>query len=225
MENYTNGIEILEQDVWVVAGDTHISQWVKEHRTLQCDPALFGIMKPWLDKPEITTVWDIGANIGDHTSFYLSLGKTVISVEPNPIAFKCLEHNCPAAHLLNIAASDKSGVLSFTSLDNVGASYIDNNGTINVPAEALDTLDLPKPQFVKIDIEGWEPNAIIGMIKTLEKYKPMVFVEVNKGALARNGFTYHDITDRFKTLGYRNFILMPENSTWDDEQYDVLITP
>jgi FkbM family methyltransferase len=220
-----NGIEILEHDLWVVAGDTHISQWVKEHGTLACDPCLFGIMKPWLDKPEISTIWDIGANIGDHTCFYLSLDKTVISFEPNPIAFKCLEHNCPKAHVLNIAASDKSGVLSFTSLDNVGASYIDNNGTVNVPAVSLDSMNLPDPQFVKIDIEGWEPYAIAGMSKTLKRCKPIVFVEVNKGALARNGFTYHDITNCFKELGYRHFTLIPENSKWDDEQYDVLIKP
>ena len=121
--------------------------------------------------------------------------------------------------------SDTSGTLSFTSHNNVGESHIDNEGTVNVSAVALDTLDLPAPQFVKIDIEGWEPNAIAGMMKTLKKYKPMVFVEVNKKALARNGFTYHDITDRFKELGYGNFTLMPENSSWDDEQYDVLITP
>jgi FkbM family methyltransferase len=219
-----NGIEILEHDVWVVAGDTHISQWVKEHGTLACDPCLFDIMKIWLDKPEISTIWDIGANIGDHTYFYLSLGKTVISFEPNPIAFKCLEHNCPEAYVLNVAASNKSGVLSFTSLDNVGASYIDNNGTINVSAEPLDSINLPAPQFVKIDVEGWEPNVITGMLKTLEEYKPMVFVEVNKGALARNGFTYHDIITPFKALGYENFTLMPETSAWGDEQYDVLIT-
>lgn len=220
-----NGIEILEQDVWVVANDTHISQWVKEHGTLACDPALFDIMKTWLDKPEISTIWDIGANIGDHTIFYLSLGKTVVAVEPNPIAFKCLEHNCPKAIVYNIAASDTSGLLSFTSHNNVGASFIDNDGTVNVPSAALDTLELPEPQFVKIDIEGWEPNAITGMMQTLEECKPIVFVEVNKGALARNGFTYHDIVNPFKELGYGNFTLMPENSTWDDEQYDVLITP
>lgn len=52
----------------------------------------------------------------------------------------------------------------------------------------------------------------------------MVFVEVNKGALARNGFTYHDIINPFKALDYKNFTLMPETSAWGDEQYDVLIT-
>jgi FkbM family methyltransferase len=219
-----NEIEILDNGVWVVANDTHISQWVKEHNSLACDPYLFNIMKKWLDVPEITTIWDIGANIGDHTIFYLSLGKTVVAIEPNPIAFKCLEHNCPNALLYNIAASNKRGTLSFMYIDNVGASYIDNSGTIKVNAVRLDTMDLPDPQFIKMDIEGWEPYAIAGMSKTLKRCKPIIFVEVNKHALARNGLSYHDIINPFKKLGYSQYSLFPENSTYDDEQYDILIT-
>jgi FkbM family methyltransferase len=219
-----NGIEILKNDVWVVANDTHISQWVKEHGTLACDPHLFGIMKQWLDIPEVSTIWDIGANIGDHTIFYLSLGKNVVAIEPNPIAFKCLEHNCPQAILHNIAASNQPGVLSFAQHDNVGASYIGADGTLNVSAVSLDSMNLPDPQFVKMDVEGWEPYAIAGMSETLKRCKPKVFVEVNKSALARNKFTYHDVLNPFKELGYSNYTLFPENSTYDDEQYDVLIT-
>ena len=110
------GIEELPNGQWVLEGDTHISKWSREWGTIKCDPALFEIMTPWLD--DVDVVWDIGAFIGDHTRFYLDLGKQVVAVEPNPLAFECLTHNCPEATLMNIAASKKTGTLRFSPNDN-----------------------------------------------------------------------------------------------------------
>lgn len=50
----------------------------------------------------------------------------------------------------------------------------------------VDTLDrcieankLPKPDFIKIDIEGMEHNALLGMAETISKYKPSMYIEIH----------------------------------------------
>jgi hypothetical protein len=50
----------------------------------------------------------------------------------------------------------------------------------------VDTLDgcieankLPKPDFIKIDIEGMEYNALLGMAETISKYKPPMYIEIH----------------------------------------------
>jgi FkbM family methyltransferase len=212
--------EFLQNGQMILSNDTHLSTWAKEHGNTITDPHLFEFLKQYLD--EAQCVWDIGANIGDHTRAYLDMGKTVYAFEPNPLAYECLCHNCPDSHYYSLAANSKEGELTFETLDNVGASCISKNGEIKVKAVKLDTLDLPKPDFIKIDIEGWEVNALIGMKKTINKYKPKLFIEINHGALAKNGHNYTTIIDFVKEAGYENIITYPIGSTYEDPQLDIL---
>jgi len=217
-----NEIEELPNGQWVIANDTHISKWSREWGTIKCDPALFEIMTPWLDNIEV--VWDIGAFIGDHTRFYLDLGKNVVAVEPNPLAFKCLSHNCPEATLLNIAASAAEGKLRLAQYDNAGASRVTFDGSIEVSAIPLDFLDLPPPGFIKIDAEGWEYDVIQGISKTLKKHRPIMFIEINSEALKTNGCCADDIVERLKSLGYSNFQIYPQDLEWTEPQFDILVS-
>jgi len=216
----TNEFEMLENGQMILKNDTHLSAWAKEHKNIISDPYLFMFLKPHLN--DVDCIWDIGANIGDHTRAYLDMGKTVLAFEPNPLAFECLCHNCPESKNYNLAASSKKGTLMFETLDNVGASRVSKEGGTSVPAAALDKLDLQKPDFIKIDIEGWEVNALHGMKKTIKAHKPKLFIEINHGALAANDHTYIDIIDFIRDGGYKNIITYPLGSTYQDPQLDIL---
>jgi len=216
-------IEELADGTWVIAEDTHISKWVKEHGTLKCDPHLFAWLRPKLRNAEV--IWDVGANIGDHTRFYLDLGKVVVAVEPNPEAFKCLAHNCPEASLLNVAASAVSDQkLRFQTCDNVGASRISRDGDQEVLTLALGAEALPRPDFIKLDVEGHELSALMGMIRVLEWRLPPIFLEINRGALAEQMTTPKQVTDWLKLLGYASFTVYPPNLDESAEQYDLFVT-
>lgn len=99
----------------------------------------------------------------------------VVAIEPNELPFLCLQHNCPEARCLKVAASDTAGVATFAQSDNVGASRIAPGGGVQVITVALDSLDLPDPGFVKLDVEGYEVFALRGMRETLKRCKPIVF--------------------------------------------------
>lgn len=217
------GIEALPNGQWVVAGDTHLGLWAKQKNNIVTDPHVFMFLRPYIK--DVGVVFDVGANIGDHTRAYLDMGKKVVAFEPHPFSFQCLQHNCPEATCRQIALSDKDEDLRFKVLDNVGASRVRHDGEWMVNAETLDGQFLPAPQFVKIDVEGFEPKVLKGMMETLRQHRPLVFIEVNDGALADNGFSRKDIDEVFAELGYSDVKCYPEHAKLDWPQYDLLFIP
>lgn len=218
------GITELPNGQWVLAEDTHLSKWAKDKGNIVTDPHVFRFLHPYLLDSQV--VWDIGANIGDHTRQYLDWGHEVVAVEPNPLAFACLAHNCPEAHLINAAASDyEDEPLKLALSENVGASRIQEDGDTEVFPVVLDNEPLPAPDYVKIDVEGWELAALTGMRDTIERYRPMVFCEINEGALNANGIGPREIYSFFEGFGYETDLRYPRGAKLGDPQYDVLFLP
>lgn len=222
--------KITPEGYHVLTNDTHISRWVEEHKSLVCDPYLFKWLLPKLEG--VKRVWDVGAFIGDHTAAYLTIPgvEKVHAFEPNPDSYHCLEKNFGGREdcsCWNIAASDTRERLSFEPSPNAGASRMKETGRSSVTSFALDEFmaGTAPPEFVKVDVEGWEPRALKGMRKTIEAKRPMVFVEINAGALRDNGFSADDILGFFKELGYNGRKPYPEYATPDMDQYDILFIP
>lgn len=137
------------------------------------------------------TVLELGANIGSHTVF---LAKRVgpsgrlIAFEPQRIVFQTLCANIALNSILNVdchqkAVGQQAGSLIVPPLDYT----VDNNfGGLglgaytqgeSVPVVAIDDLNLNACHFMKIDIEGMEREAILGAKQTLERWKPVLYVE------------------------------------------------
>jgi len=68
--------------------------------------------------------------------------------------------------------------------------------------EIVDCLPLERLDFIKADIEGSEFMMLKGAKKTLEKYKPKIFIEINRQALERNQHTPEMIFDFLQKLQY-----------------------
>jgi FkbM family methyltransferase len=211
---------MLPNGIWVLENDTHISKWVEEHNSLKCDPHLFHWLEPRLQGCK--RVWDVGANIGDHTRFYLDIGLSVCAFEPNPDAYECLKRNCGEAICKNLAASDMRGTIKMTLSDNVGASFIDENGQVEVEAIPLDELEeaIWPPDFIKIDVEGFESKALAGMEKLIRAKKPKLFVEFNRSALERCGSSPKQLKEQIESYGYTQFKIYPPYLNLEEPQYD-----
>jgi FkbM family methyltransferase len=214
-------MKILPNGIWVLENDTHISKWVEAHNSLKCDPHLFEWLKPRIQDCKV--VWDVGANIGDHTRFYLDLGMEVVAFEPHPEAFQCLSHNCGEATCYNLAASDGKQELTMALDDNVGASHVVEGGTVVISASTLDSIAAHHnaPDYIKIDVEGFEPRALQGMENLIKERKPKLFVELNDGALRRNGSSSADLKKQIESYGYTQFEIYPPNCSLTDPQYDL----
>jgi len=211
----------------VIKGDTHAAKWCEEQQRLDYDRSVEDVLQ--YIKPGDTVI-DVGANIGAYTvSMAKAVGETgrVFAFEPNLAAYVCLEINCrdlPQATLFNEGLSDVESFAGIEQEKNAGASHIIScsNGTVKMIT--LDDINLPRCDFIKMDVEGYEPFVIRGAMKTLKKFRPKMFVELNDGPLARYGFTKQDILKPLFDVGYILKFIDPRHNL-NYEQLDVLLIP
>ena len=74
---------------------------------------------------------------------------------------------------------------------------------------AIDEFLLPRLSrlsFVKIDIEGAEYFALQGMRRTLETFKPVILVEIQRFFLQGFGLTEEQVLALVDELGYDMFV-------------------
>lgn len=139
-------------------------------------------------------VLDIGANIGAHTIVFSQLVQdtgTVLAFEPERINYYSLCGNIAINNCYNTVAFQQAvgkaqGMIKVPLLDrtqttNYGAVELtkdwSDSATYEVPAITIDTLTLSKCNFVKMDIEGMEQEALEGAVKTIAKLKPILYLE------------------------------------------------
>ena len=130
---------------------------------------------------------DGGANIGNHTIFLAKYCATkVMAFEPFPDTFKLLDKNITDNGLRfnviasNYGLSDSNEIVFMKSVDgNAGMNKVDSEGDAKVELIPFDLiLDLDRPiTLIKLDCEGYEEKALLGMIETVKKYKPALFIE------------------------------------------------
>jgi len=227
-------IKITPEGWNVFRDDTHISRWVEQRRSLICDPSLVEWLKPHL--AGCKTIVDGGAYIGDMTLAFLETPgvERVLAFEPNPTAFYCLLRNVgELSHLpqkaITIPAglSDKAERVSFELSPNGGASRVKDGGEIQVQLIPLSIIlrDI-YPDFIKLDLEGYEVPALRGMREIISNGRPKVFLEVNAGALEANGFSVDDIKQIFSDYSYKAELIYPPGlNPSGSPQYDLLFLP
>lgn len=139
--------------------------------------------------------FDIGANLGAHSYVMRNHAREVHSFEPyGPLADSVAKHindngitniklhrfglgdRTETAKYFFDTASNNSGTGSFRS-DHSGATAVSE-----LEIRRGDDCDLPNPDFVKIDVEGYEAPALAGLTKTLSQAKPIIMMEVTQSS-------------------------------------------
>jgi FkbM family methyltransferase len=136
-------------------------------------------------------VIDVGANIGMFTSYcFEKLAKRIIAIEPGE-TFECLLKNTfPYLENItykNVAAWNYETQLEFIDrLDESGQSQVvrSNNSlgyrTVKLEAQSIDRIinrtDIEKIDFIKIDTEGSELEALLGAEYIIKTFKPKLAV-------------------------------------------------
>ncbi|MHA7733118.1 FkbM family methyltransferase [Nitrosopumilus sp. S6] len=145
---------------------------------------------------------DVGSNIGYYACLESNVvgnsGK-VISIEPSPINFKYLKKNIELQNktnteVYNFACGNENSEIEFLVSDRSNWSRVSTEKFIDAPPDAIiqkirvpmKTIDsfveeksLPRLDFIRMDVEGFEVNIVKGMCRTLEKYKPLIHMEIH----------------------------------------------
>ncbi|MEO7648776.1 MAG: FkbM family methyltransferase [Gemmatimonadaceae bacterium] len=176
------------------------------------------------------TILDIGANFGSHTIFLSHLAGQrgrVLAFEPVSASFDALREivakraRFSNVQLFNVAigapgSADETAVVSIprgdfgqASLRMQTASSWESNPEIERFPVSITRLDaeeavqkLDRIDFVKIDIEGGELDALKGARHTLERHLPLLYCEIYERWAASFGYTPGDLLEFVRTLGY-----------------------
>ena len=68
--------------------------------------------------------------------------------------------------------------------------------------KAMSTYSLNKPDFIKIDIEGLEYQALIGMSQIMHDFCPQFYIEIHGAGEASKRENIHRIVELFQAQGY-----------------------
>jgi FkbM family methyltransferase len=165
------------------------------------------------------TFVDVGANIGYFTllaSRLVGERGTVLAVEPSQRNLSRLCEHLWINRTSNVmvsatAAGRRHGLamISFPTYNNAGAATLRNVSTVQ-PQRALvspldDVFDAQalSPDLVKIDVEGYELEALAGMERMLRRCRPVVICELTASFLADLGQSPRDLLAFMESCGYR----------------------
>ena len=120
---------------------------------------------------------DVGAQVGYYSQIAKEIGADVIAFEPSTTNRKLLKKNVPGITVLDFALSDKNGTVKLYKGRTPGEHSIHGSGDFEtVKMARYDDLGLPVPDMIKLDIEGHEKQALLGMPSLLNATKPVTII-------------------------------------------------
>ncbi len=176
---------------------------------------LADFLAPLRDRFAGATALDIGANIGNHSLFFAGMFARLHGFEPNPRTFALLQANAAlrdniTVHNVGLGEADGTLTLHFDPLNVGEASLVPGSGSgsaVAVPIKQLDdvaeTIDGPVA-FIKIDVEGFEPQVLRGAGGLLARDRPVIAFEQNPAAFAGGR---SETADLLAAHGYRFCLL------------------
>ena len=145
---------------------------------------------------------DFGGHVGTSAIQFSQVFNHIISFEPIPDLFECLEYNTKDIDNItinNVAISDYIGEATIhINPSNSGANMIESPetkeliesrwgnkdrtnfqeaGSIKVECRTIDSYNLADVDFIKIDTEGYNMEPLRGMIETLKRWSPVIQLE------------------------------------------------
>ncbi len=197
------------------------------------------IQSQWLERliKEGMVVVDIGSNIGYYVlieSRLVGLTGRVIAIEPVQENIRVLNDNLALNNIRNVsvvhaAITDRDGDVDIfmsqhSNWHSVLAGWGKSLGKVSVPGRTLDSLIGEmgvSVNLIRMDIEGAETLAVNGMVRTLEKFRPLLSIEVHPGIVGRQRTI--EMLNRLKALGYdTEYVVDRErDSPWNKNRHGV----
>jgi FkbM family methyltransferase len=139
--------------------------------------------------PPNATILEVGANVGNHLIYYALFMRAarIVPIEPNPAAVALLIKNLRLNQIRNvdisllgfgIGAERGRFDLSIADGGNIGAARLlaSEGGTVEV--YPLDEKFDGRADFIKVDVEWMEMEALAGMEAIIARSRPILFIEI-----------------------------------------------
>lgn len=165
------------------------------------------------------TIVDVGANVGLYTVLLSRLvgpAGRIVAFEPDPELFAQLQHNCALNECTNVTTHNLAlgrradRLVLHRMIANSGDNHLGEGGSrvfrrdieIQVVALGEFTPDL-RPDLVKIDVQGWELEVLLGMERLLlASPRTELYFEYWPEGLRRAGSTPEGAVQYLRKLGF-----------------------
>ena len=160
-----------------------IDSGMKNYYQTKCDDTVFS------NTPNKNLAIDIGGNIGLMARRYAEVFDHVHTFEPVLENYSCLYYNTKeldniTLYPIGLGEEEKQETIllpknasscgDWSIVDFINTKESTRSFTIDI--RTLDSFNL-KPDFIKIDIQGYELSVLKGATETLKKYKPTLLIE------------------------------------------------
>jgi FkbM family methyltransferase len=194
------------------------------------EPGTLKLYKKLLGHAAGEVVLDIGANIGSHTlplaQLVVPKGGKVYAFEPTQYAFEKLIRNIAlnpsigrgveavqAMLLAKDGVAAEQEIYSSWPLENTPNLHADHRGqlktTSGAQAFSLDSFvnvhDIKRVDFIKLDVDGHEPDVLAGSWLSLERFHPTILMEWSPHIFAERPEVMQHALARLLELGYGIF--------------------
>lgn len=151
------------------------------------------------------TVWDCGCHIGYYTCIFARLvgpHGNIVAVEPDPANMKRIRHHVDLNGFKNVQYVDTAlgtgevvdFIISGNTNSHIAGAWIGDRvenyrskevikDNIRLQSESLDSLlrrpGIPRPDWIKIDIEGFELTALQYAQTLMQEVRPRIILELH----------------------------------------------
>lgn len=185
------------------------------------------------------TILDIGSHAGSHTVLYKHINPDceIYCFEPQSEMYNLLHHNISKNNFTNVIALN-NGVANISIKSSMSKSVLDGdnvgkdieygtakrfnlgglqigNGGEEIETITVDSLDLKSCDYIKIDVEGFEPLVLMGAEQTIKKFKPTILFESNHKVISKEmaekfnlDYPVQTSFDILKSYGYKDIVLI-----------------
>lgn len=171
----------------LVSGGFHFPDNEEHFTALGDDVANY--QRPQRDKAyEYVKNWrcaiDIGAHVGIFSRDFARRFERVVAFEPMPSTRECLLRNVPGnVDVKPFACGSQPGKVRMerNQRNSGGSRIVAADAVLDKAIEAevvtLDSFGLEGVDLIKLDVEGFEPQAILGGEQTLRRCMPVIIIE------------------------------------------------
>ncbi len=175
----------------------------------------FAIVKDLFKKNNITSVWDVGANVGMFSVYIAKRFDCIINAfEPVKKYNRILKSNTSSFSKVNCHEFGLGGKYEKRNIiltEEPGSNYIhpktlkleSNKAEECVLKSIKNLLKLPAPDLLKLDVEGYEYEVLSSFIDYLKYNKTIIIVEINENHLGRYKKNKKDIIYLLSSRNYK----------------------
>jgi FkbM family methyltransferase len=150
---------------------------------------------------------DVGGHVGLWSRVMAKHFGQVLAFEPLPPHIECFRANVTAHNvdLLETAVGREVAQITIhMPFDNTGHAHVRGDGGYSVPVIPLDAVGhnlLDETDFIKVDVEGFELDVVLGAERVIRTCKPVMIVEQKPGNAEVQGKGQWDAVNLLKSWG------------------------